>query len=89
MPLTISMLGKISADNILIFFFSYFFQKAELSMKCCILFSEINKKNVTSLSSAEFTQKVVKVKLFIEPLYNSQLFTISNFMLILFPMLVL
>ena len=34
-------------------------------MKCHILFSGKNKKNIISLSSAENAQRVVKVKLFI------------------------
>ena len=32
------------------------------SMKCRILFSVINKKNIINLSSDEFTHRVVKVK---------------------------
>ena len=54
---------------------TYFFQKTgfdiscKLSsmetscMKCQILFSEKNKKNITNLSSADLAQRVVKVKL--------------------------
>ena len=32
-----------------------------ICMKCQILFSGKNKKNITNLSSAEFAQRVVKV----------------------------
>ena len=39
-------------------------------MKCQILFSGKNKKNIISLSSAENAQRVVKVK--------AQLFTFTN-----------
>ena len=54
--------------------FSYFFQKTEfdiscklspletICMKCQILFSGKNKKNIINLSSAELAQGVVKVK---------------------------
>ena len=31
-------------------------------MKCQILFSEKNKKNINTLSSAEYAQRVVRVK---------------------------
>ena len=31
-------------------------------MKCQILFSEKNKKNITNLSSAELAKRVVKIK---------------------------
>ena len=34
-------------------------------MKCQILFSRKNKKNVTNLSSAELAQRVVKVKVLV------------------------
>ena len=51
--------------------FSYFPQKtgfyiscrlSPICMKCLILFSGKNKKNITNLSSAELAQKVVKVR---------------------------
>ena len=55
--LTLSTLGKIfSRQHFEIFFFSYF------CMKCQILFSGKNKKNIINLSSAENAQRVVKVK---------------------------
>ena len=34
-------------------------------MKCQILFSGENKKNITSLSSAELAKRVVKVNIFL------------------------
>ena len=44
-------------------------------MKCQILFSGKNKKNVINLSSAENAQRVVKVKLLIQfPLNFTELF---------------
>ena len=70
--LMLSTLSKISADDILKQF-SYFPQKQDwtfhanlspmetICMKCQILFSG---KNITSLSSAELAQKVVKVSKF-------------------------
>ena len=66
-------LGKISADHIFKYFFSYFSQETgfgnscKLSpmekncMKCQILFYEKSKKNIIGLSSAELAQRVVKV----------------------------
>ena len=48
-------------------------------MKCLILFSEKNKKNSTSLSSAEFAQRVVKVKQSdYSPYYNKVLMEVIN-----------
>ena len=67
--LMLSTLGKILK------YFSYFSQKTEsdiscelspsetISMKCQILFSWKNKKNIISLPSAELVQRVVKVNL--------------------------
>ena len=64
---------KFSADDILKYF-SYFPQKTgydiscklspkeTICMKCQILFSEKNKKNIINLSSAKNAQRVVKVK---------------------------
>ena len=64
---------KLSADNILKYF-SYFSQKTgfdiscklspleTICMKCQILFSGKNKKNINYLSSAELAKRVVKVK---------------------------
>ena len=70
----LSMLGNnISRQHIEIFF-SYFFQKTgfdisrklsqmeTICIKCQILFSGKNKKNIIDLLSAGFAQKVVKVK---------------------------
>ena len=39
-----------------------------ICMKYQILFSEKNKKNITTLSTAEFAQRVVKVKV-LRPVY--------------------
>ena len=47
-----STLGKISADIILKYLFSYFSQK-----------TGFDEKNVVNLSSAELAQRVVKVKM--------------------------
>ena len=41
-------------------------------MKCHILFSEKNKKNIINLSSAENAQRVVKVKEKQEKLFNKR-----------------
>ena len=61
---------KISADNILKYF-SYFSQETgfvmsykleTVCMKCQILLSGENKKNIIKLSSAHLAQRVVKVR---------------------------
>ena len=39
------------------------FSRDKIGMKCLILFSGGNKKNKINLSSAEFSRRVVKVKL--------------------------
>ena len=71
--LMLSTLGKFSADDIFKYF-SYFSQKTgydiscklspkeTICMKCHILVSGKNKKNIISLSSAENAQRVVMVK---------------------------
>ena len=68
-----SLWVKFSSDDILKYF-SYFSQKTGFDiscmkcqilfsgMKCQILFSGKSKKNITTLSSAELAQSVVKVK---------------------------
>ena len=72
--LTLSTLGKIFSRQHFEIFFSYFFQKTgfdiscklspeeTICMKCQILFTGKNKKNIINLSSAENAQRVVKVK---------------------------
>ena len=57
---------KFSVDDILKYF-SYFSQKTAfdmetICMKCQMLFSGKNKKNIINLSSAELAQRAVKVK---------------------------
>ena len=65
--LRVSTLGKFSADDILKYFFLIFPRKQDLTfhanclLKCQILFSGKNKKNIINLSSAENAQRVVKV----------------------------
>ena len=73
----ISMLGKIfSRPRIeIVFFFFFFFQNTgfdiscklssmeTICMKCEVLFSGKNKKNITNVFSSEFAQRVVKVNL--------------------------
>ena len=71
--LTLSTLGKIFSRQHLKYF-SYFSQKTgydiscklsskeTICMKCQILFSGENKKNVINLSFAENAQRVIKVK---------------------------
>ena len=44
--------------------FDIFFPVETICVKCQILFSKKNKKNVINLSSAELSQIVVKVNLF-------------------------
>ena len=73
--LTLCMLGKNFSRQYLEIFFFYFSYKIEfdtscklspketICMKCQILFSRKNKKNITSLSSAESALSVVSVKL--------------------------
>ena len=75
--LTHNTLGKIISRRHFEIFFSDFSQKTvfdtscklspleTICMKCRILFSGKNKKNITNLSSAELAQRVVKVKLLI------------------------
>ena len=71
----LSMLGKKSADDIMNWFYSYVFQKIGFDIICKlspqenlhemsdpIFWGKKNKKNIISLSSAEFAQRVVKVK---------------------------
>ena len=70
--LIIALWVKFSADDILKYF-SYFSQKTgydissklspkeTICLKCQILFSGKNKKNIINLSSAENAQRVVKV----------------------------
>ena len=74
MALRLALWVNFSADDILKYF-SYFSQKTgydiscklspkeTICMKCRILFSGKNKKNIINLSSAENAQRVVKVKL--------------------------
>ena len=74
--LTLSTLGKIFSRRH-IDWFSYFSQKTgfdiscklsqleTICMKCQILFSGKNKKNITNLSSAELAKRVVKVKIYL------------------------
>ena len=67
LTLTLSTLGKIfSRLHVEIFFheyrFSHFMQIETICMKCQILFSGKNEKNIFSLSSSELAQRVVKVK---------------------------
>ena len=73
--LTLCMLGKnFSRQYLEIFFFNFSYKiefdtscklspKETICMKCQILFSMKNKKNITSLSSAESALSVVSVKL--------------------------
>ena len=70
-----SMLGKISADDILKYLFSYFLQEIKVChpcklsskwtifMKCQSLFSVENKKTTNNLASAESAQRVEKISL--------------------------
>ena len=70
--LTFSTLGKIFSRQHfeMHFFFLNFPRKQDLTfhaieticMKCPVLFFGKNKKNIINLSSAEFAQRVVKVK---------------------------
>ena len=72
--LTLSTLGKIFSRWHFEIFFSYFSQKTgfdiscklcrmeTICMKCQILFSGKNKKNITNLSSAKLIKRVLKVK---------------------------
>ena len=71
--LTLNTLGKIFSRQHFEIFFSYFSQKTgydiscklspkeTVCMKCQILFSGKNKKNIINLSSAKNAQRVVKV----------------------------
>ena len=68
----LSTLGKIFSRLHFEIFFLFFPEKEDLTfhancfksicMKCQILFSRKNKKNITNLSSAELVKRVVKVK---------------------------
>ena len=70
--LELCMLGKNSADNILIFFLIFprkigfdtlckLSPKETICMKCQFLFSRKHKKNITSLPSSEFAHSIVSV----------------------------
>ena len=56
----LSTLGKIFSRRYFEIFF-LIFPKETICMKCQILFSGKNKKNIINLSSAENAQRVVKV----------------------------
>ena len=61
--LTFSTLGKIFSRRHFEVFFLFFPEKQEtICMKCQILFSGKNKKNIINWPSAENSQRVVKVK---------------------------
>ena len=62
LQLMFSMLGKIFRENG-IWHFMQIVSSETICMKCQILFTGKNKKNIINLSSAEYAQRVVKVKI--------------------------
>ena len=50
-------------------FFLFFPEQETICLKCQILFSVKNKKDITNLSSAETDQRVIKVDMFCQNQY--------------------